>query len=317
MRGVAGAGVRLESDTGSLAVLGLGGIGGMLAARTGALCIGTARTVEAVRGSGLTLVHGGTTVVAHPEAVTRLDRPVSLLVVAVKAYALEEALERVAPAGLAGAVVLPLLYGLEHVHVLRERLAARADKSQAPPVVAAGSIGRVEALSPEPGVVVQRSVEATITAASEELGRGALAAVLAPLVVPGVDVVVTDDEPAVLWEKAARLAVLAAATAASGRTVGELRDDPAWRERMLTALGEAVEVARAEGVPLDAAAQSAIIAAMPPDLTTSTARDAAAGRPTELDAITGAVVRAARRHDVPIPALSALYEEARCRAPSP
>jgi len=31
-----------------LAVLGLGGVGGALAARTGALCVGTERTVDAV-----------------------------------------------------------------------------------------------------------------------------------------------------------------------------------------------------------------------------------------------------------------------------
>ena len=53
---------------------------------------------------------------------------------------------------------------------------------------------------------------------------------------------------------------------------------------------------------------------MPPDLTTSTARDAAAGRRTELDAITGSVVRAGARLGVPIPTLTALLEEAACRA---
>jgi 2-dehydropantoate 2-reductase len=53
---------------------------------------------------------------------------------------------------------------------------------------------------------------------------------------------------------------------------------------------------------------------MPPDLTTSTARDAAAGRRTELDAITGSVVRAAERLDLDTPVLRELFEEAACRA---
>jgi 2-dehydropantoate 2-reductase len=53
---------------------------------------------------------------------------------------------------------------------------------------------------------------------------------------------------------------------------------------------------------------------MPPELTTSAARDAEAGRRTELDAITGSVVRAAARLGVDVPVLSALHEEARCRA---
>ena len=285
----------------TVAVLGLGGIGGMLAARTGALGVGTEGTVEAIRAGGLTLVHGRQTTVAHPEVVTRLDRPVSLLVVAVKAYSLDAALERVDPGSLEGAVVLPLLNGLEHVEVLRERLGA---------VVAAGSIGAVEAFSPEPGFVVQRSSGATITAASDELGREALEGVLAPLTVAGIEVVVTDGERAVLWEKAARLAVLAAAAIASGRAVGDLRDDPAWKRRLEAALVEACAVAAADEVELDAAAQWSIVEHLPASLVPSAARDASVGRPTELDAITGSVVRAARRLDVWTPMLDGLLADA-------
>jgi 2-dehydropantoate 2-reductase len=299
-----------------LAVLGLGGIGGLLAAGTEALCVGTERTVAAIRERGLTLVEGEATTVVHPEATTRLDRPVGLLVVAVKAYDLGAALDRIAPAALDGAVVLPLLNGLEHVEAIRARLEAACNTVlQAPPAVAAGSIGRVSAASPEPGVVVRaEQAGGRITAASRELDREALAARLEPLAAAGVDVAVLDGEAAVLWEKAARMAVLAAATVASGRAVGALRDDPAWRERMRASLAEAVSAAAADGVSLAAEEQWAMIEAMPPELTTSAARDAAAGRPTELDAITGSVVRTARRHAVETPVLGALWEEAECRA---
>jgi 2-dehydropantoate 2-reductase len=299
-----------------IAVLGPGGIGGMLAARTGAICVGTERTVAAIRTAGLTLVHGDATTVTHPTAVARLETAVSLLVVAVKAHDLEAALERVPSATLDRAVVLPLLNGLEHVDALRRRFSARDTVSRAgSPAVAAGSIGRVEAFSPEPAVVVQRTPgTAVVEAASRDVDARALTDALEPLRVPGIDVVVRDDEREVLWSKAARLAVLAAATAASGRTVGELRDDPTWRERLLGALEESVAVAHADGVALSAAEQWAMIAAMPPDLTTSTARDAAAGRRTELDAITGSVVRAAERLDLDTPVLRELFEEAACRA---
>ncbi len=285
----------------SVAVLGLGGIGGMLVARTGALGVGTEDSVAAIREAGLTLVHGGQTTVAQPEVATRLDRPVSLLVVAVKAHSLEAALERLDPDALAGAVVLPLLNGLEHVDLLRERLDA---------VVAAGSIGAVEVFSPEPGFVVQRSAGAAITAASETLPREALERALAPLAVDGIEVVLADHERAVLWEKAARLAVLAAAAIASGTPVGELRDDPAWRRRVQAALVEACAVAEADGVQLDAAAQWSILEQLPASLVPSAARDASVGRPTELDAITGSVVRVARRLDVWTPMLDGLLTDA-------
>ena len=285
----------------TVAVLGLGGIGGMLVGRTGALGIGTETTVEAIRAGGLTLVHDRQTTVTHPEVVARLDRPVSLLVVAVKAFSLEAAVERVPPGSLDGAVVLPLLNGLEHVELLRRRVGA---------VVAAGSIGAVEAFSPEPGFVVQRSTGAVITAASDELGPEALERILAPLDLAGIELVVTDGERAVLWEKAARLAVLAAAAIASGKPVGELRDDPAWRRRLEAALGEACAVAAADGVGLEAATQWSIVERLPASLVPSAARDASVGRTTELDAITGSVVRAARRLDVWTPMLDGLLTDA-------
>ncbi|HEY1316265.1 MAG TPA: 2-dehydropantoate 2-reductase [Gaiella sp.] len=299
-----------------LAVLGLGGIGGLLAARTGALCVGTDRTVAAIGERGLTLVEGDATTVARPEATTRLDRPVGLLVVAVKAYDLDAALERIEPEALDGAVILPLLNGLEHVEAIRARVeTASYSALEAAPTVAAGAIGRVSAASPEPGVVVKaEQAGGRITAASRDLDRDSLAARLEPLAATGLAVVVGADEREVLWEKAARLSVLAAATVASARPVGALRDDPSWRERMRDSLDEAVSAAAAEGVSLAADEQWEMIAAMPPELTTSAARDAAAGRPTELDAITGSVVRAARRREVEAPALEALWEEARCRA---
>jgi 2-dehydropantoate 2-reductase len=296
-----------------IAVLGLGGIGGMVAVRTGALCVGTERAVAAIRARGLTLATGAESTVVHPEAVARLERPVSLLVVAVKSRSLEAALDRVAPGALDGAVILPLLNGLEHVDEIRGRLAASHGPS-ATVAVAAGSIARVEAYSPEPGVVVQRSPgDAVVAVASRDLERDALEAALVSLRVPGIEVVVAEDERAVLWEKAARLAVLAAATVASGEPVGALRADAAWRPRLESALAEACAVAAADGVPLDPAGQWAIIEGLPQDLVTSAARDAAAGRPTELDAITGSVVRAGRRLGLAVPALEGLLDEARAR----
>ena len=236
--------------------------------------------------------------------------------IAVKAYDLDRALDRIAPAALAGALVLPLQNGLEHVDALRARLEGLCgDSPQSRPRVAAGSIARVEAFTTEPGVVVQRSTEsAVVTVASRDMAAAALDAALAPLRVPGLEVVVADDERAVLWEKSARLAVLAAATVASGRPVGALRDEPAWRPRLARALEETCAVAVADDVGLDPVGQWGIIEAMASDLTTSAARDAAAGRRTELDAITGSVVRAGRRLGVATPELEALLADAEARA---
>ena len=79
------------------------------------------------------------------------------------------------------------------------------------------------------------------------------------------------------------------------------------------AVDEACAVAAADGVTLSADAEWEIIESMPPLLTSSTARDIAAGIPSELDAITGAAVRAGQRLGVETPVLSQMFHEA-CRA---
>jgi 2-dehydropantoate 2-reductase len=73
---------------------------------------------------------------------------------------------------------------------------------------------------------------------------------------------------------------------------------------------EACAVAEADGVGLRASAQWAIIDEMADETTTSAARDVATGRRSELDAILGAVLRAADRLDVPCPTLRALADSA-------
>jgi 2-dehydropantoate 2-reductase len=218
------------------------------------------------------------------------------LLVTVKAPALEDALRRVQARADA---VVPLLNGIEHVEMLRERLPDSA--------VAVASIGRIEAWLESAGVVVQPTPSVLMTAASDapaELLRAS-----------GVEVRVNGTAKEVLWEKLARQAATAAATSIAQRPIGELRDDPEWRARLRGGIEEACQVAAADGVTLSADAEWEIIEAMPPLLTSSTARDIAAGVPSELDAITGAAVRAGRRLSVETPVLTEMFEEA-CRASS-
>jgi 2-dehydropantoate 2-reductase len=289
----------------TVAVLGPGAVGGVLAVglvRAGVrvVCIARPATAEVIRSEGLTLRHGPEVETARTEVVTELREPVELLLVTVKAPALDEALERVqAPPGM----VIPQLNGIEHMETLRSRLPQSR--------VAAGSIGWIEAWLEAPGVIVQNTPRVVM-----KLATDADPATAELLRRSGVDVRVNGSEAAVLWEKLARQAPVAAATAATQRSIGELRGDPEWRARLEEAIQETCAVAAADGVPLEPDAQWEIIESMPPALTSSTARDIAAGRPSELDAITGAAVRAAHRVGVEAPALEGILREAEeaCRA---
>jgi 2-dehydropantoate 2-reductase len=291
----------------TVAVLGPGAVGGVLAvglARAGVrvVCIARPATAELIRSEGLSLRHGQEVETVRVEAVTELREPVELLLVTVKAPMLEDALDRV-PAH--ADTVIPQLNGIEHIETLRRRFADGR--------VVAGSIGWIEAWLERPGTVVQNTPGVVMTLSSD-----ADDATTELLRRSGIDIRVNGSEAAVLWEKLARQAPVAAATASTQRPIGELRSDQMWRARLEAAICETCAIAAADGVALEPAAQWAIIESMPPLLTSSTARDIAAGRPSELDAITGAAVRAARRLAVPVPELESLLAEAEeaCRARS-
>src|SRR5690348_8302384 len=107
------------------AVLGPGGVGGLMAA----LLARAGDDVEVLAGESTTreIARGGIRVestrfgdfTAPVKAAPQLTRPVDAVLVTVKATHLEDAIERVPPLGLGDALVIPFLNGLEHVEVLR------------------------------------------------------------------------------------------------------------------------------------------------------------------------------------------------------
>ena len=270
------------------AILGPGAVGASLAVRLAlagerVICVARPEAAAAVRDDGLTLVYEGKELRARPEAVETLEEHVSLLLVTVKAPGLAEALGRVRAEPV---LVLPLLNGLEHMAVLRERFLS----------VTAATIGRLEAFRDGTTRIVQHKA-ALVTVAGN--------AVPVALVRAGVETRLGGSEVDVLWEKLARQAPLAALTSLTGKPTGEVRSDP----RLRAAVEEACAVAVADGAHTTLAEQWSIIESLPPELTTSTARDVAAGRPSELDAIAGGVIRAGRRLGVPTPTFEALLEQ--------
>ncbi len=290
----------------TVAVLGPGGVGGLVAgaldrAGTPVTLVARESTAEliAARGLRVSSVRLGD-FVAHPRAVACLEEPVEVLVVATKATGLHEALERITGRSSIAppALVLPLLNGLDHLAVLRERFGEQR--------VVAGTI-RVEADRPEPGVVVHTSPFLRIDMASAHAaarpGMEALAAKLREADIPAR---VEESEAQVLWGKLVRLNALACTTSAFDRLLGEILTTPELRAELVGAIEEGCAVAVAEGAAIDAADPLGELSAAHPTLGSSMQRDIAAGRPPELDAIPGAVLRAGARHGVECPTIERL-----------
>jgi 2-dehydropantoate 2-reductase len=292
-----------------VAVLGPGGVGGLLA---GALdCAGTSVTVVARAATAETISERGLSVssvllgdfFAYPSATARLEHQVDALIVATKAAALREALERIEAAPK---LVLPLLNGLDHVAVLRERFD--------PETVVAGTI-RVEADRPEPGVVVHTSKFLRVDMASRYPSvRPAMEHLASTLSDAGIPARVGDAEAQVMWSKLVRLNALACTTSAYDKLLGEIRSTPELRAELVGAIEEGCAVAQAEGASIMSGDPLGELTAAHDTLGSSMQRDIAAGRPPELDAIPGSVLRAAARHGIECPTIERLVSMIAARA---
>ncbi|WP_203923556.1 ketopantoate reductase family protein [Rugosimonospora africana] len=288
----------------NVAIVGPGGVGGLIGAvlaRAGHRVMFVARpeTVDALTTGGLTVHSGKFGDFQVPATATaRLSGPVDACVLAVKATALDAALERVPAGALGDGLVLPLLNGVEHLPLLRTRFPAAQ--------VVAGAI-RVETTRVAPGRIEHTSPFSGIEVASDTAPGERVEALAAQFRRAGLDVTVRDDETAVLWDKLAFLAPLALLTTAAGAPAGTIRTQ--WRETLEAVVGEIASVATAAGAPVDPATILGMFDRVPAGMKSSMQRDAEAGRATELDAIGTAVLRAADRYGLTTPVTARLVDE--------
>jgi 2-dehydropantoate 2-reductase len=296
----------------SIAVLGPGGVGGFLAAalqHAGEQVTVIAResTTKVVKRDGIAVQSARLgEFVAKPRARATLDFPVDVLFVATKAIGLTEALARIA---VTPGLIVPLLNGLDHIELLRERFGASC--------VAAGTI-RIESDRPSPGYVVQTSPMLLVELAAEDPAVAAkLPAVVQALERAAVPAQIGSSEKQVLWSKLVRLNALASTTSVSHQPIGVIRSDPEWRVALTGCIDEGAAVANADGASIDAAAALAELDAAHAALGSSMQRDLEAGRTPELDAIQGSVLRAGARLGIPCPTISSLSTQIAARAGIP
>jgi 2-dehydropantoate 2-reductase len=271
------------------AILGAGGIGGLLGAalaRRGSDVVLLMRPETLTRYGGRLAIESavlGDFEVEVPAALG-LDRDVDVLWVSTKAIELEPSMALAPPEQIGGAVVIPLLNGIDHLALLRTRY----------PNVVAGAI-RVESERLSPSMIRQSSPFVRVELAGAE-------PVSAELRAAGIDCLVRADELSLLWDKLAFLAPVALATTALDAPFGAVRDD----ERYRRCQDEVLAVARAEGAQVDEQALGALQEAAPGGMRSSMQKDVAAGRRPELDAISGPILRGGLRHGIPVAATEAL-----------
>jgi 2-dehydropantoate 2-reductase len=282
------------------AILGVGGVGGLMGA-----CL--------VReGAAVTLVVRAKSLNTYPEqlqlesAFGNFTVPVSrsstvpavdVLWIAVKATQLNESLSAISAPESVGAIV-PLLNGVDHLSLLRGRFGT---EKVIPATIA------VEAERVAPGHIVHRSPFARLNVHSS--GKGLLGSTLDGLQKIGLDCRFVDDEATLMWSKLVFLGPIALATTAAGQPVGMTVNDPTFGILWEDCVREACAVAGAEGAKVDAQAVVAGTRKLPAHMRSSMQKDVEQGNPPEVDAIAGPILRGSERYGIDVPATRKLVAQ--------
>jgi 2-dehydropantoate 2-reductase len=198
--------------------------------------------------------------------------------------------------------VVPLLNGLDHLQVLREKFGA----NRVIPATIAGEFERVSV-----GHFIHRTPFAVLSISSR--GRELLQAMTDRLRAIGLVCNFIDDEPTLMWSKLVFLGPLALTTTAFNRTVGEVMADPKSWQQLEGSIREACAIGQADGAEVDADAVLKMIKNAPAGMRSSMQKDVEHGRAPELDAIGGAIVRAAKRHGLRAPITEELMAQIEAR----
>ncbi|ASU83786.1 hypothetical protein CDO52_14230 [Nocardiopsis gilva YIM 90087] len=226
----------------------------------------------------------------RPDARAKLTERTDVLFVAVKGTTLDAALERISADAVEDALIVPLLNGFEHVETLRSRF-PRAH------VVSASIL--VSASRPAAGRIQHTGPVTSIEMAGPAAVADRLDTLAATLRAAGVGVDILDSEDGVLWKKYSFLLPAALVCAHTRLPIGEAR--VTHRATMVDILREARSVAAVRGVAIDPDEVLKVADSRPAHVKPSLLFDLENGHPMEVDALGGALLRAARDAGIDTP----------------
>ena len=228
--------------------------------------------------------------------------PADLILLTVKTYHNEQAVAAMMPMAGPDTAALCLQNGMDSYRAAGEKLGM--DK------VLPGA-AYIEAAVPSPGVVKQTgNVVRVVFGELDGVETPRCQRILSVLRESGIDAQLSLDIRASLWTKFLFIATMAGVTTTSRRTMAELIPQPEWRRVVEGCLREIEVVGRATGVDL---ADEIVFSTMKyiddelENLGASMHADIMAGRPLELEALNGAVVRAGDAVGVSTPINDLIY----------
>jgi 2-dehydropantoate 2-reductase len=290
-------------------VIGAGGTGGYLGARLAAAGRDVSFLVRPKRAAHLRANRlqvispaGNLDIVPKLIETGGIKVPFDLILLTVKGFSLDAALDDMAPAVGPRTMVLPVLNGMRHMDLLTARFGAQA---------VIGGVCRVAAILDEQGRVVHlNALQDLVYGEMNGQASPRIQAVDTAMKGCGFDARLSDAIEREMWEKWILLATLGGITCLMRGSVGEVEAVPGGTALALAFLDEVIGVVRSVGrAPSDAfvAQAKGIVTAKGSKQTPSMYRDMQQGLPVEHDQIVGDLLARAEKAGLTTPLIAAAY----------
>jgi len=293
-------------------VVGAGATGGFYGGRIAQLgrdvtfLVRPARA-EALRRNGLQIISPLGDATLQPQLITGDElrakpQPFDLIILAIKAYSLTQAIEDLAPAVGPGTTILPVLNGILHLDLLDARFGAER---------VIGGTCRINSDLDREGRILQLSTLGDFTF-GERSGEMTprIERIKQEIETPLFKSIASTDVLAAMWHKWYVLAALNILCLLPQGTMGEMAAVPEGLSFANTAILECIAIATANGYPPPQAivdTDRKRLTQPGSDLTSSMYRDTKKNAPVEADHILGDLLTRGDAHNISAPLLRATY----------
>ncbi|VCU70469.1 2-dehydropantoate 2-reductase [Pigmentiphaga humi] len=316
-----------------ICIVGAGAIGGFFAARLAQAgnpvsVLARGRTLAALRAHGMRLDSGGARIapaVRASDDAAALGRQ-DIIIITVKAPALPEVAQNIAPLIGPDSIVIPALNGIpwwfflgEGVPLAGTRLRsvdpAGQIEAHLPMAQVLGAVVFASASTPEPGLVSHASGQRVVFGEPGG-GQGARSDRVAALFRDaGFDAAASADVRNDIWVKLLGNACFNPVSLLTGAHTDDMIDDPRVHALFVAMMDEALALGARLGLPAQMDSRDRIaMSRRLGHIKTSMLQDLEAGRPVEIDSILGALVEASAAAGAATPTLDGVYAMARMRA---
>ncbi len=297
-----------------IAILGIGGVGGFLGGKLAAaysqspdtevIFIARGNNAQAIRENGLKLITPAEEIIISPDKVTNDPGQIGnidLLICCTKTYDLEDSIRALSTSLTPATIILPLLNGVDNT----EKIQALLPEAK----VLHGCIYIVSKLI-APGVVQQRGEFYSLHFGGDETLTDEMHKLEELFKKANINAVLEENIEEKVWSKFSFISPIATYTSAHNISIGKILESDAHKSSLKELMAELLTQAKALNInlPADSIEKNFLVMEkLPYEATSSMQADFANNKPTELETLTGYVVRKAAEQHISLDAYADTY----------